>query len=522
MANQGTGGRYSKFQLRLRNIRLSRSKKKAFQKENEKYILEKVKEIREVVGVESVKIIKGRNRIAEEVKITAEKEISKSDVDNFGEKLVKGNNDLTLKKPIKKVGISLDEVDMVNEKKDSLEKEEDWWLELSGISKKKPKLSSSKKGYFYEEKGKKVFDNSLTIEEKEEKLKELGTEIILKIKGQFEDHLDELEVLMSELYLLEKSQENELELNKVKEIKKEINQLIQKINVIIEQYNLYKRNYYIDNIVGIDDNVIVDDMITYRMLLNNVSLEKDFVRGYKALDEFKELYQNLDVIREKTISLQMVNEEKIDKFDVRDKKYNEIKLGMIRIDDVVKNCDDEINRQNDYFKDLMSKIEVIDKEEYMTYHMKGIQELVSQSLRYIGFLLLSPLSGLLPGIATKTLITKNLVGNVYQNLHMEEVKHIRYRTIDYDSEISHKLTSVDYTSILIEDTLKDIERLKEDFMLQYDSKIPGYDDTLKKIDKIYHNVIRSQNRVEKIREKLKVSKKLNEKKMVRVKKLNDN
>ena len=104
---------------------------------------------------------------------------------------------------------------------------------------------------------------------------------------------------------------------------------------------------------------------------------------------------------------------------------------------------------------------------------------------------------------------------------MEEVNHIHYKAIDYDSELSHKLIDVNYTSSIIDDTLKDIERLRDDFMLQYNSNIPGYEDTLKKIDKIHHNIVRSQNRVFKIRERLRKSKKLNEQKMVRVKELNE-
>ena len=56
-------GRFSKFQERIRNIRLSRSKKMRFQRENEQFVLNKVNEIKKKVredgGVYRVRVAKG-------------------------------------------------------------------------------------------------------------------------------------------------------------------------------------------------------------------------------------------------------------------------------------------------------------------------------------------------------------------------------------------------------------------------------------------------------------------------------
>jgi hypothetical protein len=57
----------------------------------------------------------------------------------------------------------------------------------------------------------------------------LGFEILNKIKGNFEDKLDEIEVLMSELYVISKSNEDEVELKKVKELKEKIDSLIKRV-----------------------------------------------------------------------------------------------------------------------------------------------------------------------------------------------------------------------------------------------------------------------------------------------------
>ena len=99
---------------------------------------------------------------------------------------------------------------------------------------------------------------------------------------------------------------------------------------------------------------------------------------------------------------------------------------------------------------------------------------------------------------------------------------MRYETIDYDSEISKKITDVDYTSLLLDDTLRDLERLKEDFMMQYDSRIPGYEDTLKKFGQFEKNIMRNQHRVEIIKKNLQVSKKINCDKLIKVREMNEN
>ena len=178
------------------------------------------------------------------------------------------------------------------------------------------------------------------------------------------------------------------------------------------------------------------------------------------------------------------------------------------------------------FKEKMNalyaeKVNKINKEEYSTYHLRGVGDLVRNSLKYVGFMMLSPLSGLLPNIAMNTLMTRRLIHNAYHNMKFEEVKHVHYATINYDSELNHHLCDVDYVDALLDDTLKDISKLKDNFMLQYNSKIPGYDDTLKNIKKIEEKVIRNQNRVSIIRNNLKTSKKLNENKMIYVRKLNE-
>ncbi len=562
MNNQGNGGIYSKFQQRLRKIRLSRSRKYV---SNQDFIQDKVQEMKEIIhrdqepsnrenvfkAIPEQRVVKEDNfsQVVEKIRSTAKDrnygskkvgvdtskkdskvEIKNIQVDDLNKHSISKEKVIQSREDEKKVLVkpSLEEYPQKHFVSSKTE------TELSNMESKEQRQVSQKKNKLIDNepvvgfrKHKKVIyapskkeEQNANVFKKEELLNIKGAEILDKLKGSFEDKLDELDVLESELYFLKKDQDEELVLKKVKEIKNKVNSLIEQINGMIEQYNLYAKNYYIDHVVGIDDKVLVDDIIDYREMLDSFSEEKKFVKEYKHLDEFKALYSKLKNVRDETNQIVKDNDLKIEKFGIRDKKYDEIKVGIVAVEKMNKDCSLEIERQNEYFSNLMEKINYIDRHEYMDYHLRGIGELISQTFRYMGLMMVSPLAGLLPGIGMQAIMTRRMIGNIYRNMRIEEVNHVYYEGIDYDSELNHHLCDVDYTSALLDDTLRDIGRLKSDFMLQYDSKIPGYEDTLKKIEKMEDRIYHNQNKVDIIKKKLQVSKKINDDKMMRIRRLN--
>ena len=472
------GGRYSKFQERLKRIvrnRFKRKKRGIQEEEQRQFINDKVKEIHEVVSRDT-KV--NRNVNVKNVYV------SKKVVNNRAEK------SSSMVKNDKTTAFLGDRITIVK-----------------GIDNK----ARIKNNY---SKGKKI--------DSKDDLELFGVEIISKIRDNFIDKLDELEVLESELYLLSVEERDALELKRLKELEKKIRDIIKEVNEIIDQYNLYNKNYYMDNFIGLEDRFIVDDILNYRDLLNSSDKEKKFVKEYKLLDEFKGLYNKLVEVKHDTEVLRDDTEEKRKEFDIRDKKYENIVKETIRINDVEKECIDKINKQNKYLSDLTSKINVIDKNEYVTSHLRGLGDLIETSFKFIGLKLLSPLSGLIPSIAVNTLMTKKMIGEMYKNLHYEDIKHVYYSAIDYDREILGKIVDVGYTESLIDNTLGDVKKLREDFMKQYDSNIAGYSDTLKRINDIELNICRNQNKISIIKKRLIENKKINENKMVKVKKMNEN
>lgn len=478
------GGRYSKFQERLKNIVRNRFrfKKKGLNKDETKELISDKGP--QIYGVLDEAFVVKRNVNVKNVYATR-KNVVKS-VDN----LKKNSSDIFYKDDNAKQKISGKDNSFNN--------------------------TAFNDNYTY------VSRDEKSVKKKIDDLDLFGLELISKIKDSFNDKLDKLDVLESELYLLSVDQDNALELKKVKEVKEKIEELIKEINDIIDKYNLYNKNYYIEHVIGIDDRIIEDDIIYYRELLDSKSKEKDFVKEYKMLDEFKSLYSRLVVVKHDTEVLREENEEKLRDFDIRDKKYEKIVEEATKISDVQRDCLDKINSQNKYLNELASKINIIDSHEYVTTRLRGLGDLAIESFKFIGLKLMSPLAGIIPSIAINTLMTKKLIGNIYKNLHYEDVKHVYYSTIDYDRELAVKIVDIGYTEDLIDDTLRDIKRLKEDFMLQYNSNILGFSDTLKKINDIESVIYRNQNKVSIIKKRLVQNKKINEDKMIKVRKMNEN
>ena len=257
------------------------------------------------------------------------------------------------------------------------------------------------------------------------------------------------------------------------------------------------------------------------MLLNSQNDENKFVGEIKKLESFQKLYQHLNEIKGNVESIREDAKNKQVNFEERDKKYKEILQGALNVATINKSCVEEISKQNDYFSTLMNKVSDIQSHEYVTTRLRGFGDLVGMSLKYVGLLLLNPLKNTLPGIGIQTLATRKLVGNLYRNLHIEEVKHIHYEAIDYEIEINRSLSDVHYMSDIMTDTISGVEKLRSDFLMQYDSNIPGYNDTLNRLNDLYVMVLNNQKKLQIIEKNLDYGKKINEEKLVRVKELNE-
>ena len=135
-----------------------------------------------------------------------------------------------------------------------------------------------------------------------------------------------------------------------------------------------------------------------------------------------------------------------------------------------------------------------------------------------------PLKSFLPGIAIHTLITKNTICNLYNNLEWEENRRMVYEAIDYSEEINRALNNLDLTSVLIDSTLENIVRLKARYQKEFSSyeySFSSYSETIKKLNKMENAVLGNKIKIMKLQKQMKEKERQNNNKLKIVKKLNN-
>jgi hypothetical protein len=273
-----------------------------------------------------------------------------------------------------------------------------------------------------------------------------------------------------------------------------------------------------------DDNLLIDKILELKDICSIDDI-KNTIDDYKILEEYKYLYLKIDRLQEDVIKFEDEKNRKVIELKERDIDFDKLKNDMYNMDVEKDQYEIFVKQQEFFLKELDEKISKIDSYERVNYKLKGFNKLLGNSFKYLGLLLVNPLKGVIPGIATQTLITKNLVHNLYNNLSWEEEKKIVYESIDYSVSISNAIDNLDLTSTLVDSTLEEIMLLKSKYnkdFSKYSENISDYKDVIKKLNKIENAVLGSKIKIEIMKSKMKEKEIINKNKLKMVKKLNEN
>ena len=140
----------------------------------------------------------------------------------------------------------------------------------------------------------------------------------------------------------------------------------------------------------------------------------------------------------------------------------------------------------------------------------------------MSLLLLSPLKGLFPVIATSTLATKSTIDLLKKQAHIEESKKIVYTAEDYETKLNTNINNVSEMEVIISLSISDVKKIKEKLKQNKSlSSTLEYKSVMKKIDNIEIILANNKNKLKQIQKKLNTQKKINNDKLVKVKKLNE-
>lgn len=369
--------------------------------------------------------------------------------------------------------------------------------------------------------------SNLSDDEKVSRLDELEKKILLELDTKIKRELDELNNIVNDNNdLVEKFRSDEVvSLDEVKERYDKLNELLKKITKLIEQANILNDNYKFEDILNLtdfEDQNIVNDIIEFRDLLDTSEHSKKLTDKYKMLDSFMLLYREVYIKEEVLKNNISVANDKVEKTEKRDKKYSELQEDMEVVSQIDSDCKLLINKQNEYLDVLRGRINNISSNRVVEYRMRGINDMLSSMLLYLGIMVGMPFKNNKVSAGAKALTMGLMLRNLRRSRpRTVAVERLHYEADDFSEELFSRLSDVEVTMSVINTVLDDVIKMKDEFDEEFYNKVPGYENVRVKLIELESSVRDSKKKLEETSEKLKTNVNINNKKLVRVKELNE-
>ena len=351
-------------------------------------------------------------------------------------------------------------------------------------------------------------------------IKKLEQKIFLKLSKKINFLENECQEVQSKEYMLSKYSSDKQMYDEAIKIKQEVEALIKKLQEINETYNILKDKELIKDPSSLNDSLLIEDIIKYRDMITN-SEYCNITKRIRLLNAYENINDLLEKLKIKTDNYYRIKTKRVKQLSIRDKKYNQSKKKALNIKEINHKYDQSIKAYNEYQKELLNKINNIDIKTYTEYKLKGMDNFLSTTCRYLCLMALFPLRGIIPRIAIETKNTRKSLNTMLDNIHYEKVERKTYEVGNYLNEIDNKIYGIKYVKTDLTKALFEVSKLKEEFkdeFLKYN--LDEYDIAYKKILQIEKNILQNKKRLEEITKGLEDKKKMGVEVLKKVKKLN--
>ena len=396
------------------------------------------------------------------------------------------------------------------------------------INNKKITIVPTKNNFSLKENTNYISNNSpksmeISIKEESNQVKEikkLEQKIFLKLSKKINFLENECQEVQSKEYMLNKYSSDKQIYDEAIKIKQEVEALIKKVQEINETYSILKDNELIKDPSSLNDSLLIEDIIKYRDMITNSEYD-NIPKKIRLLNAYENINDLVEKLKIKTDNYYSIKTKRAKQLSNRDKKYNQYKKKTLNIKEINHKYDQSIKEYNEYQKELLNKINNIDIKTYTEYKLKGMDNFLSTTCRYLGLMALFPLRGIIPRIAMETKNTRKALNTMLDNIHYEKVERKTYEVGNYLNEIDNKIYSIKNVKTDLTKALFEVSKLKEEFkdeFLKYN--LDEYDIAYKKILQIEKNIFQNKNRLEEITKGLEDKKKIDVEVLKKVKKLN--
>ncbi len=358
------------------------------------------------------------------------------------------------------------------------------------------------------------------LKNKKEELKEkneIEIQIIAKLNKEISDKKNELEIIDTQVYILSKIEDDEYNKEKIAEEQKEIEEIFKKIETIEEQIKIYAEDKVIEDNLLLDNKDIIDQISDYKKMASNyISFKKE----YSKIEDYLIILKQIEQINDKCMELDKNKKDNLLKINISETEINNAENKLILEDESLKKITEEMQNCSKVINTLEEKVENIESTNKIIYNYDKLNKLISLELKYIFLKSISPLKGSIPQIAISTKITKEAINILLRDKLVETENKIEYFADDYQEIIEKSYYSLEEIENNINDSLTNINMIKE----KLDNKIiknnPKALEILTKIEQIEEVTKKNANIIEIYKNKINNYKEKNRKKLEKVKELN--
>ena len=339
--------------------------------------------------------------------------------------------------------------------------------------------------------------------------------IILKEVDTFiKKSLDNIEEIRNELN--EIKQEAKEKNKDTRELEDRYKKLRQKITKLKSQYDAIKDKYDLSEFSIIESIKLMDSIDDYKSIakLNEVEMMlKVCKKEISKIDSISVIVEDNKKVGTDINNTKQEHKNIKIKFNKSKEKINEIKS-------LEQELAYEIKYQQEVVDDMYKKASYFEKEVSKKIEVIGYRDILGSILRIAGGILTLPLTGKeLFGISLgNTLINRGLK-EINRELETREKIVINYKYEDISKQIEDVKDKVEYTNLVLLDSLNEIKKLKNNFENiygEYNNILPEYNSALEKLDNLEQKLLTQQEKLLKMDRKLDKEKEINKQKLKRI------
>lgn len=366
----------------------------------------------------------------------------------------------------------------------------------------------------------KLIDTPKT-EPRKNKQKELEKSIFLKLNMQIEKYTYELEII-EEIFTKTKdqSQDNVRE-EECKETLIIIQELQDRLNKIKEKF-IRLTNYDCQyDLLEIENKSLYEDINLLENMINKNELNMSSI--IQRINYYHNLYQDLEELNKNIEILFQEEQDKLDKYLERDKEFAFLEKESDILFKVTEEIISKIKEQDYMLESLNQLVTKIEKQEIEVTKLQEKTSHLFPSLKllYLSLLFTKPFKNPLANVALQAIALRELF-RPRKKYQPKKVKEIKYSAKDYSKEIVESITNLDNIETLIDNSLLNLQNFRKEFNDKYAMYI-SYLDEYQDLDAIFQELedklIHNKNKIKLLNEQFINTKKQNEDTLARVKKI---